>query len=58
MCKFYTDMQKIYPYWQGRIYAHIFQIIWQYKKNFHKTVLGIDESLFFLFNYIVESSVD
>ena len=51
-------MRKFYPHWQGRIYAHIFQIIWQYKKNFHKTILGISKSLFFLFKYIVESSVD
>ena len=51
-------MQKIYPYSQGKIYAHIFQIIWQYKKNFYKIILGIRKSLSFLFNYIVESSVD
>ena len=56
--KFYTDMQKIYPFQQGRIYACIFQIIWQCKKNFHKTIRGISKSPFFLFNYILESSVD
>ena len=56
--KFCTDMRKIYLYWQGRIYAHIFQIIWQCKKNFHKSTLGISKWLFFLFKYIVESSVD
>ena len=51
-------MQKIYPYWQGRIYMHIFQITWQCKQNFHKSNLGISKKLFFLFNYIVESSVN
>ena len=51
-------MQKIYPFRQGRIYACIFQIIWQCKKNFHKTIQGISKSPFFLFNYILESSVD
>ena len=34
-------MRKIYPYRQGIIYAWIFQIIWQYKKNFHKAIEGI-----------------
>ena len=51
-------MQKIYPYRQGIIYAWIFQIIWQYKKNFHKTIEEIIKSLFSLSNYILESSVD
>ena len=35
-----------------------FQIIWPYKKDFHKTIQGISKSLFFLFNYILESSLD
>ena len=52
-----SDMQKIYPYWQGRIYACIFQFIWQCKKNFYKTIWGI-KSLLFLYNYILESFVD
>ena len=56
--KFYTDMRKNYPYRQARIYACIFQIIWQYKKNFHKTIQRISKSLSFLFNHILESSVD
>ena len=51
-------MQKINPYQQDRIYACILQIIWQCKKNFHKTIQGISKSLFFMFNYIWESSVD
>ena len=51
-------MQKIYPFWQGRIYTCIFQIIWKYKKKFCKTIWGISKSLFFLFEYIIESSVD
>ena len=51
-------MQKIYPFWQGRIYTCIFQIIWKYKKKFCKTIWGISKSLFFLFDYIIESSVD
>ena len=33
-------------------------ITWQCKKNFHKSTLGISKKLFFLFNYIVESSVN
>ena len=39
-------MQKINPYRQDRIYACILQIIWQYKKNFQKTIQGISKSLF------------
>ena len=31
---------------EGRIYAYIFQIIWQYNTDFHKTVWGISKSLF------------
>ena len=52
LCKFYTGMLKICAYWQDRIYACIFQIIWQYKRNFHKTIQGISKSLLFLFNFI------
>ena len=51
-------MQKIYPYQHGIIYTYILQIIWEYKKNFHKTIQEISNSQFFLFNYILESSVD
>ena len=40
------------------IYAHIFQIIWEYKKNFQKTICGISKSLFFLFDYILKSSIN
>ena len=51
-------MRKIWPYQLGRIYAYIFQIIWKYKKNFQKTIWGISKLQFFLFNYILKSSVD
>ena len=53
-----TCVRKIYPYLQGSIRTHILQIIWQYKKNFHKTILEVSKSLFFSFSYTLESSVD
>lgn len=42
--KNFSDIQKIFPYWQGKICAYIFQIIWKCKRNFHKTFLGISKS--------------
>ena len=32
--KFCHYASDIYPYQQDRIYAYIFQIIWEYKKNY------------------------
>ena len=49
---------KIYFCAIYKLDRHKASFIWQYKENFHKTITGISKSLFFLFHYILESSVD